>query len=196
MKTATPLPKTGSPFSFNRTATVDAEFARIQVYTEFLQLRLSGKNQTVLASKVEPPSKYTSSYGQSPSRAWMFLASAIASEVIGLTVLRATITSGYLVGHIVLYASIALSYFFLSKAVKTISVGAAYAIWEGSGIALITLVSAAIFHHILTVREMAGIAMSLAGVLMVNAGEVHEDPARISIESNTKPNSKGTSSDE
>jgi spermidine export protein MdtJ len=68
---------------------------------------------------------------------------------------------------------VALSYFFLAKAVKRISVAVAYAIWEGSGIALITLITACVFGHVLSAREWVGLAMALAGILMVNAGEVH-----------------------
>ena len=114
--------------------------------------------------------------------AWLFLGLAIASEVIGLTVMKAAVARGYFSGYLVLYALIALSYFFLSKAVKTISIGVAYAIWEGSGIALITLVSAVVFQQILTIRELTGIAMALTGILMVNAGEAHEDSRTIPLD--------------
>jgi spermidine export protein MdtJ len=74
-----------------------------------------------------------------------------------------------------MYASIALSYVFLAKAVKTISVGVAYAIWEGSGIALITLVSVFVFNHVLSNQEMIGLLMAVGGIVLVNAGEVHDE---------------------
>ena len=96
--------------------------------------------------------------------------------------MKAAVARGYFSGYLVLYALIALSYFFLSKAVKTISIGVAYAIWEGSGIALITLVSAVVFQQILTIRELTGIAMALTGILMVNAGEAHEDSRTIPLD--------------
>ncbi len=76
-----------------------------------------------------------------------------------------------------MYVSIALSYVFLAKAVKTISVGVAYAIWEGSGVAIITLVSVFVFGHVLTGREMLGLSMAVAGILLVNAGEHREEDA-------------------
>ena len=131
--------------------------------------------KATLESDVKPPYSLTRFGKERPIElAWLFLALAIASEVIGLTAMKATVARGHFAGYILLYLLISLSYFFLSKAVKTISMGVAYAIWEGSGIALITLVSTVTFEHILTVREMTGIAMALAGILMVNAGAVHD----------------------
>ncbi|HXV29202.1 MAG TPA: SMR family transporter [Sinorhizobium sp.] len=111
--------------------------------------------------------------------AWFFLVLAILTEVVGLTVLKAASASGSYIGHAVMYASIALSYVFLARAVKTIPVGVAYAVWEGSGVALITLVSVFVFGHALTGREMLGLSMAVTGILLVNAGEYHEDePAK------------------
>ena len=109
--------------------------------------------------------------------AWAFLALAIATEVIGLTVMKAASSGGGVWGYAVMYVSIALSYVFLAMAVKKISVGVAYAIWEGSGIALITLVSVFVFNHVLTGREMLGLAMAVVGIILVNAGEIHEEAA-------------------
>ena len=99
------------------------------------------------------------------SFAWLYLVLAIVSEVIGLTVMKAMVLRGYVAGYVVLYLLIALSYIFLSKAVKTISIGVAYAVWEGSGIALM------VFQNVLTIREWFGLAMAVTGILMVNAGE-------------------------
>lgn len=62
---------------------------------------------------------------------------------------------------------------------KKISVGVAYAIWEGSGVALITLVSVFVFNHVLNTQEMIGLAMAVGGILLVNAGEVREEEAGI-----------------
>ncbi|CAN7394909.1 SMR family transporter [Pararhizobium sp. LjRoot235] len=107
--------------------------------------------------------------------AWVFLALAITTEVIGLTVMKAASSGGGAWGYAVMYVSIALSYVFLAKAVKKIAVGIAYAIWEGSGIALITLVSVFIFDHVLSNQEMIGLMMAVGGIILINAGEVHDE---------------------
>lgn len=111
--------------------------------------------------------------------AWLFLALAIITEVVGLTAMKAASQSDGYGGYAAMYLSIALSYFFLAKAVKKISVGVAYAIWEGSGVALITLVSVFVFNHVLNTQEMIGLAMAVGGILLVNAGEVREEEAGI-----------------
>lgn len=107
--------------------------------------------------------------------AWFFLMLAIATEVAGLTVMKAASASGAYVGHAVMYASVALSYVFLARAVKSIPVGVAYAIWEGSGVALITLVSVFVFGYMLTGREMLGLSMAVVGILLVNAGKTDDE---------------------
>jgi spermidine export protein MdtI len=70
----------------------------------------------------------------------VFLMLAIATEVAGLTVMKAASASG------------------------------AYAIWEGSGVALITLVSVLVFDHVLTGREMLGLSMAVVGILLGATG--------------------------
>ena len=109
--------------------------------------------------------------GGNQARAWIFLGLAVCSEVIGLIVMKISTSNGYVAGTVLLYAMIGMSYYFLSKAVKTISVGVAYAIWEGSGIALITLVSSILFAQVLSLREMLGLSLAIIGILLVNAGE-------------------------
>ncbi len=105
--------------------------------------------------------------------AWIYLAMAVASEVIGLALMKISVSMGRVEGLVVLYFLVAISYVFLAKAVKSISIGVAYAVWEGSGVALITLVSAFAFQQLLTVRETIGLAMAVAGIWMIQAGEVH-----------------------
>ncbi len=107
-------------------------------------------------------------------QAWTFLVLAILTEVVGLTVMKLSVGEGSLVGYALFYSMVGISYVFLAKAVKRISVGVAYAVWEGSGIALITLITACFFGHPLSLRECLGLLMALVGILMVNAGEVHE----------------------
>lgn len=107
--------------------------------------------------------------------AWIFLALAIATEAIGLTMMKLTQVEGGVTGYLVFYGMIAVSYFFLAKAVKSISMGVAYAIWEGSGVALITMVTACFFEHALTGRQWVGLAMAIIGILLVNAGDVHQN---------------------
>lgn len=107
-------------------------------------------------------------------RAWIYLILAVLSEVFGLMVMKYAMVAGTvfstIVGHLILYSLIAIAYVLLAKAVCKISVSVAYTIWEGSGIALITLLSWYVFAHQLTPHELLGIALAILGILLVNAG--------------------------
>ena len=52
--------------------------------------------------------------------------------------------------------------------VKTIPVGIAYAIWAGSGIVLITAIGAFWFKQLPDLAAIIGMALILAGVVVIN----------------------------
>jgi spermidine export protein MdtJ len=124
----------------------------------------------------ERPSKSLGAWRVSQAYiAWLFLALAVTSEVCGLAVMKLSVSMGHVEGMAVLYLLVALSYVFLAKAVKSISIGVAYAIWEGSGIALITIVSAFAFQQYLTLRETLGLSMVVVGIWMIHAGKSNDE---------------------
>lgn len=92
---------------------------------------------------------------------------AIASEVAGTTLL--TISEGFRkpLPSAAAIAAWATSLFLLSKALQTMSVGAAYAIWSGVGTVLVTVVALAIFRQRLDLAAIAGIALIIAGVVVL-----------------------------
>ncbi|OAG78012.1 Ethidium bromide-methyl viologen resistance protein EmrE [Acetobacter malorum] len=52
--------------------------------------------------------------------------------------------------------------------IKTIPVGVVYAIWSGVGIVLVSLIGATVFKQSLDLPALAGIALIMAGVLVIN----------------------------
>ncbi len=84
--------------------------------------------------------------------------------------------NGSWVSYLLMYVLISISYYFLALAAKKISIGVAYACWEGLGIALITLVSIFYFGSELSVQELIGLALVVGGVVMVTLGEEHHQP--------------------
>ncbi|MCP9319653.1 hypothetical protein KBX73_07710 [Acetobacter persici] len=52
--------------------------------------------------------------------------------------------------------------------IKTILVGVVYAIWSGVGIVLVSLIGALVFKQSLDLPALAGIALIMAGVLVIN----------------------------
>jgi len=98
---------------------------------------------------------------------WLFLALAIVSEVIATTALKAS--SGFtrpgpvavvVVGYLAAFA-------FLGLSLKVLPVGMAYAIWAAMGMVLIALAGWWAFGERLDAWALAGIAMIIAGVLLM-----------------------------
>lgn len=103
-------------------------------------------------------------------RSWIYLFAAIGFEVVGTTSMKLTNTLAPFYGHLLMYAMVGLSYYFLSLAIKRVPVGVAYALWEGIGIVLITLVSVAWLGENLAPEKVLGLAVMIAGILLVKSG--------------------------
>lgn len=84
--------------------------------------------------------------------------------------------------YIPMWLLIGFSYWLLAKAAKTISIGIAFALWEGLGITLITIVSVMFLGYDVTVQELIGLALAIVGIVMVTMGETHDEPADKSVE--------------
>lgn len=101
---------------------------------------------------------------------WLLLGLAIVAEITGTLSMKWASVSGGHTGYILMLAMIALSYIFLSFAVKKIALGVAYALWEGVGILLITLFSVLIFDESLTLMKGAGLATLVLGIVLIKSG--------------------------
>lgn len=99
---------------------------------------------------------------------YLFLATAIALEVLGTTALQASHQLSRLGPTLLMVASYAGAFFLLSLALRDIPVGVAYAIWSGAGIVLISLIGLIVFKQALDLPAIAGMALIVAGVLVIN----------------------------
>jgi small multidrug resistance pump len=104
---------------------------------------------------------------------WLFLAGAIACEIFGTILLR--YSKGFTVwqptlGMIALYVS---SFYLLSRALKTVQLSTAYAIWSAVGTAVIAVVGVLAFGEHLTAVKAFGILAIIAGVVALNLGGAH-----------------------
>lgn len=106
-----------------------------------------------------------------------FLTGAILTEVAGTSsmALIPENDAGWL-NYLPMWLLISFSYLLLAKAAKTISIGIAFALWEGLGIALITTVSVLFLGHDLNAQEWIGLALAIVGIVMVTMGESHDAP--------------------
>ncbi len=98
---------------------------------------------------------------------YFFLAIAIVAEVIGTSALKAAEGFSRPLPSLVVVVGYGVAFYFLSLALKVIPVGIAYAIWSGVGVALITLIGWLLFKQRLDAAALAGIAMIVAGVVVI-----------------------------
>lgn len=93
---------------------------------------------------------------------------AIAVEVIATSALKASDGFTRPVPTAITLIGYAIAFYCLSLALRSIPVGIAYAIWSGIGIVAISVIGLLLFGQRLDWPAIAGIALILAGVLVLN----------------------------
>ncbi len=101
-------------------------------------------------------------------QAWIYLSIAIICEVIATSALKESAGFTRLWPSVVVVAGYSITFYCLSLILEAIPVGVAYAIWSGAGIALITLIGWVYFGQSLDAAAIAGLALIIAGVLVLN----------------------------
>lgn len=100
---------------------------------------------------------------------WLFLAAAIVAEIFATSALKVSSgftrlwpTLGTVGGYLV-------SFYFLSLTLRELPVGVVYAIWSGVGIVAISLIGWLVFKQALDLPALLGIALIVAGVVVMKA---------------------------
>ena len=101
-------------------------------------------------------------------RPYLFLLVAICGEVAGTLSLKASDGFTRLWPSVFTVLCYVLTFYMLSLAIRTIPVGVAYAIWSGLGIVMISVLSLVLFRQHLDLPAILGMALILAGVLVIN----------------------------
>ena len=103
----------------------------------------------------------------------IFLAGAIAFEVVGTLFLRASDGFTRLWPSVGTAAGYVLAFVLLAQALKAIDVGVAYAVWAGLGTALITVIGILALGAPATALKLAGTALIVVGVVALNLSSAH-----------------------
>jgi small multidrug resistance pump len=105
---------------------------------------------------------------------YVLLLLAIASELVGTSLLKATHGFSKLwptLGSLFAYA---VSLLLLAKAVERgLNVSIGYAIWSALGTTLIVLIGVTFLHQPVTLVQVGGIALVIVGVVILNLGGAH-----------------------
>lgn len=99
---------------------------------------------------------------------WLALAVAIIAEVAGTSALKLSDGLSRLWPSMLVVVGYAIAFWSLALTLKRMRIGIAYAVWSGAGTVLITLVGILVFRQKLDAAGVAGIALIVAGVLVLN----------------------------
>ncbi|TDV34528.1 DMT family transporter [Actinophytocola oryzae] len=105
---------------------------------------------------------------------YVFLLAAIAFEVLGTSLLKATEGFTRLVPTVVCLVSYVVAFAALAWAVKhELPVGVAYAMWAGLGTAAIVAVGAVFLHEPINFQKVVGVVLVIGGIVVLNLGGAH-----------------------
>lgn len=101
--------------------------------------------------------------------AWLFLAGAIATEVVGTLQLRSLANGFHPWPAVIVVIAYVASFLLLIPALKTINVGVSYAIWSAVGTAAVTGLGVVLFHEKINAVGITGIVIIVTGVIVLTA---------------------------
>jgi len=99
---------------------------------------------------------------------YLFLIAAIVAEVIGTTALARVEGFTKFWPGVITVIGYGAAFWFLSYPLRVMPTGIVYAVWSGAGIVLITLVAWIGFNQKLDMPALIGLALILAGVVVIN----------------------------
>jgi len=99
---------------------------------------------------------------------YLYLIAAVVAEVVATSALAVSDGFTRLAPSLVTVAFYAVAFYLLSLTLRTLPVGVVYAIWSGLGIVLVAVVGAVWLRQALDLPALLGIALILAGVVVVN----------------------------
>ncbi len=101
---------------------------------------------------------------------WLFLLGAIVFEVLGTLTMKYTVVDAPIVGIIIMYIMLGLSYYAFAIAIKRIHLAVAYGAWESLGLVLISVCCFLFFEEPINFLKIAGIAAIITGIVLLKVG--------------------------
>lgn len=98
----------------------------------------------------------------------LYLAISIVTELVATSFLKTTEGFTKLWPSILVIISYVICFYSFSKALFSVNLSFAYALWSGLGIVVSTLVSIFIYKEGITAAGVFGIILILAGVVIIN----------------------------
>ena len=99
---------------------------------------------------------------------YLYLALAIAAEVAGTSLLKATEEFTKLVPTTFLVIFYCISFWLMTLALRDLPLGVVYAVWSGLGIVLVAVVGAFVYKEIPDLASLIGMALIISGVVVMH----------------------------
>ncbi|MGF7122831.1 DMT family transporter [Rhodococcus sp. AG1013] len=110
--------------------------------------------------------------------AYGLLAGAIACEVVATLSLKAADGFSRLAPSVIVVIGYAMAFALLGFALQRgLDVGVGYAIWSAVGTTVVALLGVLVFRESLSLTAIAGIALIIAGVVLVDLGHRTQAPS-------------------
>ena len=100
---------------------------------------------------------------------WVYLLIAIIGEMIATSFLKESSGFTKLLPSVITVVGYAVTFYFLSLALRQIPIGIAYAVWAGVGIILVGLVGYFRFQQKLDGPAIVGMLLIVVGVVIMQA---------------------------
>ncbi|MEB8341229.1 DMT family transporter [Streptomyces endophyticus] len=104
---------------------------------------------------------------------YVLLAGAIAAEVGATTAMKYSEGFSRLWPSLLTVAGYIVAFALLAQTLKTVQIGTAYAIWAGTGTAVIAAIGMLFLGEGLTLAKVGGIVLVIGGVVLLNMGGAH-----------------------
>ncbi|MFI5660157.1 DMT family transporter [Streptomyces sp. NPDC051684] len=104
---------------------------------------------------------------------YVLLAGAIAAEVGATTAMKYSEGFSRLWPSLLTVAGYIVAFALLAQTLKTVQIGTAYAIWAGTGTAIIAAIGMLFLGEGLTLAKVGGIVLVIGGVVLLNLGGAH-----------------------
>lgn len=100
---------------------------------------------------------------------WLYLTIAIFGEIVGTSALKVSDGFTRLVPSSLAVVGYGMALYFLALALRGLPLGIAYAVWAGTGTAVVALIGLVVFGQRLDAAAWIGIALIVSGVFVLNA---------------------------
>ncbi|MEU6401943.1 multidrug efflux SMR transporter [Streptomyces sp. NPDC046985] len=104
---------------------------------------------------------------------YLLLSGAIAAEVAGTTALKYSDGFSRLGPSLTTVLGYLLSFALLAQTLKSLSLGAAYAIWSGVGTAAVAAIGCAFLGEGMSLTKAAGLVLIILGVAVLSLDGAH-----------------------